>query len=384
MPSVGRGENRIDSHLCSGPRTWVLSGEEGEENSQLYAVAEALGWPWEEKRIAARAPHGVGKPRVEASMHWVELDRSDPLEPPWPELVLTAGHRPAMVAEWIRSQSKGRARLILLGKPPGPAEAYDLIVVSAEVQIPDLANVLHISLPLMRANAAQVARAVEAWRGRLSVLPHPLIGVLVGGPTDEMLFGASVSHRLLDLAAEIARELGGTPYFITSRRTPPELAALLRSRLPPAARLFEWAAGAAEDPYLALLGLADGFVVTADRISMIVEVVRTGAPLAILPLPLGGSGALDQVRRALSRRLFAPGRNPSAAHLLRRRLGLILYRSGLLTHTRDFLAFQQMLFDLGLAVPLGQGFPMPRGQVPDELPRVVERIRELVESPSGA
>ena len=38
---------------------------------------------------------------------------------------------------------------------------------------------------------------------------------------------------------------------------------------------------------MGLLGLADGFVVTGDSISMMVEIARLGRPLAIFDLPTG-------------------------------------------------------------------------------------------------
>ena len=47
--------------------------------------------------------------------------------------------------------------------------------------------------------------------------------------------------------------------------------------------------------------------------------------------------------------------------------------------TRDFEAFHQFLIDRGLAVRAGQGFPPPRGSVPDDLPVVKARIEALVQ-----
>jgi hypothetical protein len=38
----------------------------------------------------------------------------------------------------------------------------------------------------------------------------------------------------------------------------------------------------------------------------------------------------------------------------------------------------QLLIDRGLAVRVGNGFPPPQGQVPDDLPLVINRIKALV------
>jgi hypothetical protein len=151
--------------------------------------------------------------------------------------------------------------------------------------------------------------------------------------------------------------------------------AALRAGLPAGAELFQWTPEAAENPYLGLLGLADGFVVTGDSISMMVEIARLGRPLALLDLPTGRLGALDQLRRALTRHLFAPTAEPGG---LRQRLAGLMHRSHLLTHTRDFRAFHRLLIERGLAVRAGAGFPPPRGQAPDDLTLVVARIRGLL------
>ena len=147
----------------------------------------------------------------------------------------------------------------------------------------------------------------------------------------------------------------------------------------PGARLFEWSPGAADNPHLALLGLADGCIVTGDSVSMLAEVVRARKPLGILELPLGPRGGLDQMRRALARRLFQPDGGG-----LRRRVAAGAVRTRLLDATRDFRAFHRMLFDAGLAVPAGAPLRPPTGAVPDDLPAVVARIAALMDARAPA
>ena len=61
-----------------------------------------------------------------------------------------------------------------------------------------------------------------------------------------------------------------------------------------------------------------------------------------------------------------------------RRLSDALYNLNLLTHPRDFSALHRQLIKRGLAVKLGDPFPARPSQVPDEVPRVVARIRALM------
>lgn len=361
-------------------RVWLLLGDKPGDNAQVEAVVAALGWNCEPKRLQWRHPYATEKPRFRATLDHVDPARSARLEPPWPDLVLTVGRRPSMAALWIKTRSGGRTKLVLFGKPSGMMERFDLVIAGAEVQLPPSPNLVPIRLPLMRAKAPEIEAAVARWRGSLAPLPRPLIAILVGGPTVPFAFDARVSEQLCRLATEIAGARG-TPYVTTSRRTPRAVVDALRAGLPEAAQLFEWAPGSADNPYLALLGLADGSIVTGDSVSMMAEVVRMRRPLAILDLPLGRFGGVDQWRRALMRRLFAPD-----AGRLRRLVAAGAYRAGLLHATRDFRAFHRMLLDRGLAVRAGEPLLPPRGAVPDDLPAVVARIRALmggVERASG-
>ncbi len=364
------------------PLIWIVLSDKRGDNGQVETVEKALDWRCDHRYVHMREPYVFGKPKLEASLHHLDPSRSDVLEPPWPDLILTIGRRPSMVALWIREQSGGRTKIVLLGKPTGRLELYDLIIASGENQLPPLPNVLPISWPLMRVSEEAVAAAAATWRPRLADLPRPLIGVMVGGPTGPFIFDSSVVDRLIKLATEIAGQMGGTPYFTTSRRTPPDLVAALKARLPTGAQLYDWTSGGEENPYLGLLGLADGFVVTGDSVSMMVEVAQLHKPLAILTPPRTWLGGLDQLRRSVSRGLFAPSRG-TAGGRWRQGLGRLSYRLGLLNQTRDFVAFHNFLVDTGLAVWAGDGFAPPRGSPPDELPLVVARIKALAQGRPG-
>jgi len=152
----------------------------------------------------------VGKPWVRASLHHLALARSDRLEPPWPDLVITVGRRPSMAALWIARQSGGRTKVVLIGKPSGKTRRFDLIVAGGETQMPALPNVLAVTLPLMRVDEAVVAAAASAWRPRLADLPRPLIGFMIGGPTGPFRFDDTVTERLLAVIDQVAAA-AGTP-----------------------------------------------------------------------------------------------------------------------------------------------------------------------------
>ena len=357
------------------PSVWLLLSEKRGDNGQVEVLAEALGWTCERKYFAMRAPYVYGKPRVKASLHHIDPAESDELKPPWPDLIITVGRRPTMVALWIREQSGGRTKIVVVGKPSGRLQWFDLIVSSQENAIAPYPNVTTATLPLMRVDEAKIAEQGALWKARLEALPRPLIGVLVGGPTRPFVYKDKMIERLLQVCRDIVEKQGGTPYVTTSRRTPKRVAEALETGLPPEAKLFTWSPEATDNPYQGLLATADGFVVTADSISMAVEVAQLRKPLAILPVTLGAIGTIDQYRRNFIRWVCAPG-GSGLRHLFAR----TLYRAHLINPTRNFDAFYQLLFDRGLAVPAGQPFTDKPGALPHDVPAAVARIKALMAS----
>ena len=354
-------------------------GDKPGDNGQLEVVGEALGrrpgWQIERRRVEVRPEWIAGKPRVEASVHHIDRQRSDPLEPPWPDVVVTIGRRPSMVALWIKEQAGKATRIVRIGKPTGPSGSFDLVIASAEVQVAPGPHILRIGLPLMRVDAEAVRKAAEAWRPVLAKRPRPLVGFLLGGPTLPYRFGPMV---LASITEEVERVLqaGGTPWVTTSRRTPPAVIEALARRLPSQVPLYRWRADDPANPYRALLGLADGLIVTGDSISMMVEVARLGRPLQVLPLSSGPIGRLDIARRRATRALF-----DRAERKPWRQAASLALRAGLSAQTRDYEAFHAMLLERGLATPLGTSFRPPTGPVADDAEAVVEAIVGLISPP---
>jgi len=340
----GPDGERQDS--AARPRVWLLIGEKLGDNAQTRevgaALARRLGWSVEERRVTVLPAWQQAKPFVRASLHHVDRARSDPLGPPWPDLVVGVGRRLSMVELWIRARSRGRTRIALLGRPRRLLRHFDLVVAPAQVRVPARPNVHRLSLPLMRVDTRALAGEVEAWRPRLADVARPLTAVLVGGPTRRQRLDRREARRLLERTRRVARD--GSLYVVTSRRTPADVADGLEAELPAGSRLHRFEEGGAANPYRALLGLADRFVVTSDSLSMMVEVARLGRPLAIHGLP---------------------GRPP-----------------GLPWSSRDDRAIPRLLRERGLAVRLGEPFAPASARAPDELGQVVERLRELVE-PAG-
>lgn len=360
------------------PRIWLVLSDKLGDNAQVEIIADALGLPYETKRVCPLEQYVLGKPPFKASLYHIDKARSDRLDPPWPDLILTIGRRSAMVAMWIREQSGGRTQVVLVGRPKRNLAEYALIIAPSQYHLPERENVLRLDLPLMRPDEAAIADAVTRWRDRFAMMQRPVFALMVGGATKPFVFDEAVAQELTARAAALAGASGGTLYVTTSRRTPLAVVAAMEAALPENARFYQWRKDGQDNPYLALLGLADYFIVTGDSVSMMVEVARLGKPLAIFSLP---------VRKDLASRLqqwlagMADGKGARGG--IKGLVAAVMSRLGLLGYTRDLTALHRVLIDRGLAVSLGEPFPVAGNRAADELPRVVGRIRELLEKESA-
>lgn len=356
----------------SQPRIWLVLGDKLGDNAQVRRVAEALGRPFEEKRLVFLPPFRQGKPTFRPSLDHIDREKSDALAPPWPDLILTSGSRPSMAALWVKQRSGGTTRLAIIGRPKRMLNRFDLAVVPSQYVMPTSPRILPLDFPLMEVDRDRLEAARASWADRLNRMPRPLTAVLVGGPTQPFRMDRDVAEDLGRRLTELVTRDGGSLYITTSRRTPPEVVGALGAHMPSRSELFVWGPDADDNPYLGLLAHADRFVVTGDSVSMLVEVARLGRPLAIYELP---------VRPGSWKRRLATGLQEepwrSISSFFRRFCNL-----DLLGFPRDITRIHKKLESRGSAVAFGKPFPAAGVGLDDELQAVVDRVRELL-APDG-
>ncbi len=260
------------------PNIWCLLGRKAGDNTQVRALAEALGVRFTEKQILARAYELLPHLLLRVTLAGIDRGASSELGPPWPDLVITAGRRNEPVARWIRRQSGGHTRLVHIGRPWAPLETWDLVVTTPQYFLPRQPNILHNRLPLHRRLEGEVP---DHWRGRFESVPRPLIALLVGGDSGKFVMTDDKGRRLGQLAGGLAQRAGGSLVCVASPRTPASAFAALAAGAGDAAHCFPWGG---ENPYQALLALADAFVVTGESMSMLAEAADSGKPLFIFDM----------------------------------------------------------------------------------------------------
>jgi hypothetical protein len=346
------------------PLIWILKGRGAGDYAQLELLARELGVACVTKQLVFRSwellLHALPHPSLAA------LDRaaSDPLEPPWPDLVLTAGRRNELVARWIRKASGGRARLVHVGRPWSNPACFDLVVSNRQYLLGAADNVIVNELPLTDLTEASFAPQRAVWGARWKSLPHPWTVVLVGGDSGPLVFAREKARELArQINARLVRT-GGSVLVTTSGRTPARSADALLATLESPAFVHRWPSRD-ENPYRGLLACGDEFIVTADSMSMLAEACATGKPVYLFDFS-------DEARgwRTTSAYRWRP-----LVHRLAMSLGPTRMR-------RDLGRIHNALLDRGrirrLGAPTDGAMDTTRSIGADDLKSTVERVRALL------
>jgi mitochondrial fission protein ELM1 len=367
---------------ASPPRVWVLTDDRGGNTTQSIGLAEALGWPYVRKALVPGPLSMLHNRLLGASRAGIARRRSDPLEPPWPDLVIAAGRRTAPVALWIRAQSRGRTRLVHLGRKGGDAaDRFDLVATPSYCRLFPHPRRVETCAPLHSVTPARVAEARERWRDRFAALPSPRIAVLVGGTSGQYRIDAAQAARLATDVARLARELGGSILATTSRRTGRAATRAFCAALGPDAIVYR-AGDPGENPYLGLLAWADRLVVTGDSESMLAEAASTGKPIWIYPLAVRASFRLlrwprDRILARAQAKPAGPRGTPRPQRGLERQCGRLIER-GWVRPARDLDLLHGELARRGLALPFGAPGQVARADPLADTGLVAERVRALL------
>jgi hypothetical protein len=344
------------------PLVWCLLGRKAGDNAQVRALAAELGYPTQEKHIVAKPWELLVHLGSGGSLAGIDAARSSALVPPWPDLIITAGRRNEPVAHWIQRQAGRHPRLVHIGRPWAPLDRFDLIVTTPQYFLPRRHNVLHNQLPLHRLLPEELELAGQAFAALWRDLPRPWIAVLVGGDSGRFVFTPAKARRLGLQCDRLARERGGSLLISNSPRTPAGTTDALLEQISVPHYCYRFGSDG-DNPYAALLALADVFVITGESMSMLAEASSTNRPLLIFDM---GDGDTPWWRLRHNYR-YKP-----LSHRFAMRFGPARMR-------RDIARIQQSLIDIGRANWLGETLPAPTPVAQDrELAHTAARVRQLL------
>ncbi|GJE43813.1 mitochondrial fission ELM1 family protein [Methylobacterium soli] len=265
----------------AGARSWIVTdGKAGDEN-QCVGIAETLGLSYEIRRVPARGPFGWTAP-------WGPIDpREAPgrargaLAGPFPDLLIASGRRAVPYLRAVRRATGGRTFTAFLKDPRTGHDSADFIWVPDydDLRGPNVFTTLtapHLVTPI------RIAAARAELDPRLAGLDGRRVAVLIGGDSRHLSYRKADMKRLVSDLRKLA-DAGCRLMVTVSRRTPAPLSEALRKLVLGTGGFF-WD-GTGENPYVAMLALAETVVVTSDSANMVSEAVSTGAPVLLFDLP---------------------------------------------------------------------------------------------------
>jgi hypothetical protein len=271
---------------------WVLADPRAGTAAQALGIAERLGVPF--RGVALHWGALAALPLPWASPRGLTLAAREPLRPPWPRLVISAGRRSAPVSLWLARRG---ARAVHCMRPGFGRRRFELLVLGRHDAPPAAPNILPILGATHRVSPEALAAARADWAA-LADMPGPRVALLMGGKVRATGMDAAVAASVGAQAAGFA----GSVLASTSRRTGEAATAALAEALRGVPhRLFRWGDGG-PNPYLGFLAWADAVVVTGDSVSMLSEALATSGPVFI-----ADPGGLGPRHRALHASLYAAG-----------------------------------------------------------------------------
>jgi mitochondrial fission protein ELM1 len=276
---------RASSHTC-----WVITDGKAGMESQCLGLAEALSLSPIIKRVILRVPWRQLTPFFRLGGRAQFARESDPLGPPWPDLLIATGRHSVAAALLVRSSSGGRTRTVQLQNPVIRSTHFDLVVAPRHDGLAG-ANVIATKGALHRITKETLWEGAKRLLPRVRHVSRPYIAVLIGGTNAAYRLGAAEMMVLARELVACARAMSASLLVTPSRRTGEENVRILKESLASVPH-FIWD-GTGDNPYFGLLGLADFIVTTPDSVNMISEAASTGKPIYVAQLP-GGSEKFER------------------------------------------------------------------------------------------
>ncbi len=275
---------------------WVVTDGKAGMESQCLGLAEALGLEPVVKRVALRKFWRTVTPYIRLGGSAQFAARGDSLTPPWPDLLIASGRQSVAAALWVKKRSGSKTIAVQVQNPGIAPRQFDLIITPEHDRL-DGPNVISTRGALHRVTPAMLSRSAAAWSPQFANLPRPYIAVLIGGSNPAYHLGQEEAASLATKLERCTRSLSGSLLITPSRRTGQEAIAALAAGIR-GVPFFMWNMQG-ENPYFALLALADYIVVTCDSVNMVSEAASTGKPVYVEILPGGSEKSyrfLDRLR----------------------------------------------------------------------------------------
>ncbi len=359
---------------------WVLNSRKLGHSSQANALAEMLGCPYDKKVV----PQGFIS-QIPVLLH-LGFGHVGPCRPPWPDVVVACGWWSCHVARWIKARSGGRTRLLLAGrKSRGVKSCIDIVVCCEHFHLPAHRRRIETLLPVHPLTDHDLDAARQRGEQLFNGAAKPRVALLVGGDSQQHSFSAEDAAAMGRKVLEQVKQLGGSLFAVTSRRTSNEAALALGEVLKGEAQLYVWSQGCKDNPYLEYLAAADILVVSGESESMLTDALATAKPVFIYPLAQRRLEPVMALGQWLLQRAAQRPRNRRGTE--RPQQGFEYFCARVLQlewilPPRDIESLHRHLVEQGFAAQFGQSLQVATDRRVYRQEELGERLRIMLDQPT--
>ena len=291
IPSSAPMENTLQTNHPQPLTIWTMTSGAAGMKSQVTGLAKAIATltpaKIQEKTVNLKS-WATPFPGHLTPFPWQSIiTEPGPLTPPWPDLLITSGRRTSSTAIAIGRASNGKTYRVHLQNPQTPSRYFDLVCPMAHDQLKGT-NIITTTTALHKVTNNDLTNAATTWtplwQARLE-RPNcgPTLGILLGGKNKSSGFDQNRLESLISLITKAATEQKAEILITPSNRTEPFVIDTLHKQFANTPNIWLWNKEG-DNPYHAILALADHFLITSDSVSMISEALYTPKPVHIFPL----------------------------------------------------------------------------------------------------
>jgi mitochondrial fission protein ELM1 len=266
---------------------WILDDGRPGTVSQSIGLAEAIGFSETHKIIKLDYGFFAALPNFFLSDSLLGLTnqcaRKFKNQTHFPRLIISAGRRCAPIALHFKKKSQNKSKVIQIMNPNLDFKKFDLVVLPkhdgfSEKDFPNLVTTIGA---LTKVDEKIIAQEQEKFSSWFRNFKKTKIALIVGGSSKGGEFELESAIRLAKNSSNVAKNMDATLLILNSRRTSPALTQAIKSNLDCNFKFFDFEETKNNNPYLAILGESDFFIITGDSVSMISECCSTGKPTYI-------------------------------------------------------------------------------------------------------
>jgi uncharacterized protein len=263
---------------------WIIIDDKIGNANQAKALAESMKINYTVKTLKYNFLGCLPNWLKFDSLLGVNLELSDDISEPYPDLIISCGRKTAAVSSYIKKMNP-ETFIVHLMHPDLPFENFDLIALPLHDLTEKHAGTTNISYTIgapSYIDNLNLEKAGAKLKKDLPKLKAPFVSLIIGGKTKAGNYTSRELEKLIEKASSLTKDINGSLLISTSRRTDKGISKQLQEKILSPYYLYDWHEEKAQNnPYHGFLALSDYIIATGDSVSTCSEALSTGKPVYI-------------------------------------------------------------------------------------------------------